>query len=152
VQNVREAITSGIAGPSAGIDLERYRNAFLEAMNDDFNTPQAVGILFDLSREVNQALGRGTPVDTGDLQRIEEFYDKHAGEVLGLAIARDVPGNAGKTLEPGLMAFVISLRADLRREKLWAFSDRIRDGLLNIGITLEDKKEGTTWKKTSTDQ
>jgi cysteinyl-tRNA synthetase len=91
-------------------------------------------------------------VDTADLRRIEEFYDKHAGDVLGLAIARGVPGNAGKNLEPGLMALLISLRTDLRRDKLWAFSDRIRDGLLNIGITLEDKKEGTTWKKTSPDQ
>jgi cysteinyl-tRNA synthetase len=152
VQNVREAATAGITGHPAGIDLERHRNAFLDAMNDDFNTPQAVGVLFDLSREVNQTLGRGTPVDTADLQRIEEFYEKHAGEVLGLAVARDVPGNAGRNLEPGLMALLISLRTDLRRDKLWAFSDRVRDGLLNIGIVLEDKKEGTTWKKTSPDQ
>jgi cysteinyl-tRNA synthetase len=40
----------------------------------------------------------------------------------------------------------------LRHEKLWAFSDRIRDGLLHIGVAIEDKKEGTTWKKTSADQ
>jgi cysteinyl-tRNA synthetase len=152
VQNVREAIASETPGQPAGIDLERYRDAFLEAMNDDFNTPQAVGILFDLSREVNQALGRGTPVDIGDLQRIKEFYEKHAGEVLGLAIAGGAPGTAGKNLEPELMGLLISLRSDLRRDKLWAFSDRIRDGLLNAGITLEDKKEGTTWKKISTDQ
>lgn len=152
VQNVHDAIPAGSTGQPAGIDLDRHRNAFLDAMNDDFNTPQAIGVLFDLSREVNQALGRGTPVAAGDLQRIEEFYHKHAGEVLGLAIAPGAPGSAGKSLEPGLMALLVSLRADLRGEKLWAFSDRIRDGLLHIGVAIEDKKEGTTWKKTSADQ
>jgi cysteinyl-tRNA synthetase len=149
VQNVHDAISSGSTGPPAGIDLEKHRNAFLEAMNDDFNTPQAIGVLFDLSREVNQTLGRGAPVDAGDLQRIEEFYVQHAGEVLGLAITPGAPGAAGKSLEPELMALLITLRAELRREKLWGLSDRIRDGLLQMDIALEDKKEGTTWKKTS---
>jgi len=152
VQNVHDAIPSGSAGQPAGVDLDRHRNAFCDAMNDDFNTPQAIGVLFDLSREVNQALSRGTPVDAGDLQRIEEFYVRHAGEVLGLAIAPGAQGPSGQTLEPGLMALLVSLRADLRREKLWALSDRIRDGLLHIGVAIEDKKEGTTWKKTSADQ
>jgi cysteinyl-tRNA synthetase len=40
------------------------------------------------------------------------------------------------------------VRADLRKEKLWALSDRIRDGLIAIGVALEDKKEGTSWKRT----
>jgi cysteinyl-tRNA synthetase len=152
VQNVRDALRLESAGQPAGIDLDTCRNAFLEAMNDDFNTPQAIAVLFDLSRQVNQALGRGTPVDTGDLKRIEEFYVRHAGEVLGLAVAPGARGGADKNLESEMMAMMISLRSDLRREKLWAFSDRIRDGLLQIGIALEDKKDGTTWKKMFTDQ
>lgn len=46
------------------------------------------------------------------------------------------------------MDLLIALRAELRKEKLWGLSDKIRDGLVKIGVVLEDKKEGTSWKRT----
>lgn len=146
VRNVRTAPAAETVVEPAGIDLAHHHQLFLDAMNDDVNSPSAIAGLFDLSREVNQALARGTPLLKDDLNAIAAFFDLHAGEVLGLTL-----GAAGaqyaSSLEPELLALFISLRGDLRREKLWSLSDKIRDGLLALGIVLEDKKEGTAWKR-----
>ncbi len=148
IRNVQEAASAGATGTPTGIDLEKHRAAFIEAMNDDFNTPLAIGGLFDLGREVNQALARGTPMDAQEMNAIASFYRTLAGDVLGLTVESRVDGAGARTIEPDLLALFIALRADLRKEKLWGLSDKIRDGLLALGVSLEDKKEGTTWKRT----
>lgn len=147
MRNVQQAAAANTTGTPSGIDLEKHHQAFLAAMNDDFNSPLAIAGLFDLSREVNQALGRGTPLAQEELKAIETFFATHAGEVLGLKIGTAGEPSASQSIEPELLSLFISMRADLRREKLWGLSDKIRDGLLAVGIVLEDKKEGTAWKR-----
>jgi len=147
VRNVRNAAATDASGSPAGINLEKYHQAFTDAMNDDFNSPLAIAGLFDLSREVNQALGRGTPPAREELKAIEAFYVQHAGEVLGLDLGTSSAQTSTESIEPGLLDLCVSLRSELRREKLWTLSDKIRDGLIALGIVLEDKKEGTTWKR-----
>jgi cysteinyl-tRNA synthetase len=148
IRNVQQAAAAGTTGDPTGIDLEQYRTNFLNAMNDDFNTPLAIAGLFDLSRELNQAFARGSAVDAAEMEAIAAFFGQHAGAVLGLSAGTADNAPASKTVEPELLELFISLRAELRREKLWGLSDRIRDGLVALGIVLEDKKEGTTWKRT----
>lgn len=151
VRNLHERIASGRSGSSAaGIVLEGYREAFVSAMNDDFNTPQALGVLFDLAREVNQVLALDVPVNVTDLKLIEEFFSTYGGNVLGIAFGAGATRTEELSLEPKLIQLLISLRADIRKEKLWSLSDKIRDGLLALGIVLEDHKDGTTWKKSTT--
>ena len=147
MRNVQQAAAANTTGTPSGIDLEKHHQAFLTAMNDDFNSPLAIAGLFDLSREVNQALVRGTPLAQEELKAFETFFATHAGEVLGLRIGTAGDPSASQSIEPHLLSLFISLRADLRREKLWGLSDKIRDGLLALGIVLEDKKEGTAWKR-----
>jgi cysteinyl-tRNA synthetase len=149
IRAVRDRLaTAPEAGEPAGIDLGRYEESFCTAMNEDFNAPQAIGVLFDLSREVNTVLAQPRTIGKKTLQEIEAFYAKYAGDALGI-----MPESAGargqdENLEGGLMDLFIALRADLRKEKLWGLSDKIRDGLTAIGVVLEDKKEGTSWKRT----
>ena len=147
MRNVQQAAAANTTGTPSGIDLEKHHQAFLTAMNDDFNSPLAIAGLFDLSREVNQALVRGTPLAQEELKAFETFFAIHAGEVLGLKIGIAGEPSASQSIEPELLSLFISMRADLRREKLWGLSDKIRDGLLAVGIVLEDKKEGTAWKR-----
>jgi cysteinyl-tRNA synthetase len=149
IRAVRErAANAPIVGESTGIDLARYEESFRTAMNEDFNAPQAIGVLFDLSREVNTVLAQPRTIGKSALQEIEAFYAKYAGDALG--IMPDTASGCGQeeNLEGGLMDLFIALRADLRKEKLWGLSDKIRDGLTAVGVVLEDKKEGTTWKRT----
>jgi cysteinyl-tRNA synthetase len=146
---VRERMASAPeSGEPSGIDLARYEAAFRGAMDEDFNAPQAIAVLFDLSRDVNTVLAKGTTIGLSALQQIETFFAAYAGAALGIMPDDTSARSQGDSLEPGLMELMIALRADLRKEKLWSLSDRIRDGLIQLGVVLEDKKEGTTWKRT----
>jgi cysteinyl-tRNA synthetase len=146
-ERLRHAPPSGTA-PS--VDLAGFREAFLNAMNDDFNTPQAIAVLFDLSREVNSVLASTPAIGAGPLQEIDALYEDLAGTVLGLQRTHAAPAADGRLpMEDGLMDLIIGLRSDIRTQKLWPLADRIREGLAAIGVTLEDGKQGTTWKRIS---
>jgi len=132
-------------------DLQSYKAAFLAAMDDDFNTPQAIAVLFDLSKEVNQLLLAGPPSAVAPwLLQIEKLYTELAGGILGISESRAMgPHMFDGQLEPSLIDLIISIREEIRSQKLWPLSDKIRDALLKLGIALEDTKEGTSWRKTS---
>lgn len=131
---------------SSFIDLAGFKKAFGEAMDDDFNTPQAIGILFDLNREVNTILAGGkTNMQT--LQSIDALYNELGGTVLGIIPSHVETQTSSGADENDLIQFIIELRTEARAQKLWAMSDKIRDGLKNLGIVIEDKKDGTTWRR-----
>jgi len=127
------------------IDLVGFKKAFLEAMDDDFNTPQAIGILFDLNREVNTILAGGK-TDIKILQDVNALYNELGGMVLGIMPAHVEAQSSTGVSQNDLIQFIIELRAEARTQKLWAMSDKIRDGLAKLGIIIEDKKDGTSWR------
>ena len=105
-------------------------------------------LLFDLAREVNRLLAEGT-APTGALTAAETLIAEFGGTVLGIIPPSLGPAAAGDGLVgEDLIQFIIELRKDARAQKLWGMSDRIRDGLAGLGIVLEDKKEGTAWRRT----
>ena len=111
---------------------------FREAMNDDFNTPEAVAVLFDLANEVNRSRSEAA---AGQLKSL-------AG-ALGL-LQRDPPAflqGAGGELAAEAIEQRIADRVAARKAKNFAESDRIRDELLAAGIILEDGPAGTTWRR-----
>jgi cysteinyl-tRNA synthetase len=125
---------------------EPYAARFQEAMDDDFNTPEAVAVLFDLANEVNK---RRSPQQAGLLTAL-------AG-VLGLLqrnpqiYLQSVPGvdEAGgrAALNPARIEELMASRAAARKANNFAESDRIRDELLKAGIVLEDTSHGTVWRR-----
>jgi len=141
------AASSGDAG--TGIALAEYEESFRAAMDDDFNTPQAIAVLFNLARDVNQALSSGAAYTRGTLEAVVQFYDRYAGGVLGIGTTARGESAEGEGSVSALMDLMIGVRAEIRSRKLWDLSDIIRDGLATLGITLEDKKTGTSWKKVS---
>ena len=150
IRNLREAIRSAPStAEGAGVDLARHREAFLAAMDDDFNTPQAVAALFALASDTNQLLASGQPSwSEAGLRDIDALFQKLGGDILGLTFVTEGGAAAGDLVEE-LVGLLVGVRSDVRAEKLWALSDRIRDGLAQLGIVLEDKREGTTWKRIS---
>jgi cysteinyl-tRNA synthetase len=151
IRNLREEITRASVeqrSSNAAIDLDLYKSRFLSAMDDDFNSPQGIAVLFDLSRETNALLSLDSKFSADSLRRIEELFQALAGSVLGIVPQQSGPVLAADAkLEGDLVHLLINLRADVRAQKLWALSDKIRDGLKKLGITLEDKKDGTGWRK-----
>jgi cysteinyl-tRNA synthetase len=125
--------------------LDEYKARFIEAMDDDFNTPQALAALFDLTKEANTLLNSGEPVGRGMLEAIDGLYRELGGDVLGI-IPDQLPEEAGAGLEDALVQILIDLRQEFRQAKDWAKADAIRDRLAEVGIALEDGPEGTRWR------
>ena len=128
--------------------LECAESNFRQAMDDDFNTPRAIAVLFDLVGEANRLTGDAAFLPDANalhlLANARELTLRLAA-VLGINLAPD--SAAQDTLAPKLMDILITLRAQARREKQYALSDAIRDQLKEIGITLEDTPQGTIWRK-----
>ncbi len=127
---------------------KKYRDAFAKAMNDDFNTPIALSVLFELVTELNK-LKSSNPQEVSQL----------AGLLLelssGLGLLREDPtaflqgGVSGDTdgLSNEAIEQLIVDRDNAKKDKNWAESDRIRDELKAQGIVLEDSAGGTTWRR-----
>jgi cysteinyl-tRNA synthetase len=132
LRTAAEAVETGSTEP---VDAAPFRDRFVTAMEDDLNTAQALASLFDLAREINRArdAGRGISEAQATLREL-------AG-VLGLQLKGAEPIAAAPFIE-----LLISLRKDLREQKQYALADRIRSGLGELGIVLEDSPAGTTWK------
>ncbi len=148
--NTLRAIRSAVESPSISgrtVDLQAYKARFLDAMNDDFNTPQAIAVLFDATRDMNQALSSTPSLPATVREEWISFFREFADGVLGLP-CDDASGPVANN-EKKLMELIIQLRKDVRDQKIWNLSDKIRDGLGKLGIVLEDKKEGTSWKRGS---
>jgi cysteinyl-tRNA synthetase len=127
------------AGAALAQAAARARRDFQAAMDDDFNTAQALGALFELVREIHQARQAGASQSI--LEPGQQTLSELAG-VLGLRL-QVVLGTEG--MASALVELLIEIRQDLRGAKQWALADRIRDRLEGLGIALEDGKRGTTW-------
>jgi cysteinyl-tRNA synthetase len=135
---------SQLARGSAGV--EGFTARFEEAMQDDFNTPQAIGVLFELAREINRQ-------KTSDLAAAQASAGvlKDLADVLGLLQENPEAFLRGDDSADGLDAAAIEAliqnRLAARKTKNWAESDRIRDELKAEGIILEDSAQGTSWRR-----
>lgn len=150
VRLVRAQLQTAPPGDTSPVleDMLSQRKAqFLEAMDDDFNTATAIGILFDLNREVNALLHGESPVTQGTLAAVDALYRELGGQILGI-IPEEMEELAGG-LEVPLIETLIEVRRKLREDRQWELSDNIRDRMSGLGITLEDRPDGTTWRLTA---
>jgi cysteinyl-tRNA synthetase len=137
------------ADPQWMANLDGFRSSFLEAMDDDFNTPRAIATLFDMSREVNTLLNAGQPVSRATLEGIDGLYRTLGGDVLGLRFDEQALGSVSRAegdVVDGLVRMLVDMRQEARQARDWAKADAIRDRLADVGIILEDGPEGTRWR------
>lgn len=136
----------GDAGKAFLARLETARTNFIERMDDDFNTPQAIAVLQELTRDVNTLLNSDEEVGLDTLNAINDLYNELGGEVLGIIPETESAGGTNEKREAALIQMLIDRRTDARVNKDYAESDRIRDELAGIGVILEDRADGTVWK------
>jgi cysteinyl-tRNA synthetase len=120
----------------------RCRADFERAMNDDFNTPEALAALFGLAREVASAL-QGQP-QPAELAAAARTFRQLGEEVFGLFA--ETQGRAGEELVSGLLDLILEQRTAYRERRQWAESDRLRARLEALGVTVEDGQGGSRWK------
>ena len=159
-------------GKGKSLDAGPYRQQFIAAMDDDFNTAQAIATLFDLAREVNRASDEGYAVSQGRQILLElanilgltlESPEKPSldarpfAEISKSAIAQlrrenleyvleKVTANPSEENTEGYINFLRELRNALRKDKKFQLADEIRTRLDEAGIALEDTPKGTVWK------
>ncbi|MGF1729645.1 cysteine--tRNA ligase [Photobacterium proteolyticum] len=129
--------------PAAGGD--EFVTRFKEAMDDDFNTPEAYSALFDMAREINRLKSDDLAAASALGARMRELAD-----VLGLLAQEPeafLQGGAGESDDVAEIEALIQQRLDARAAKDWAAADEARDKLLAMDIILEDGPQGTTWRR-----
>lgn len=135
-----------------GLDLtvtpaggEEFVTRFSMAMNDDFNTPEAYSVLFEMAREVNR-------LKTENIEAASKLgaLMRELADVLGL-LSQDpeafLQGDNGSDDEVAEIEALIKARNDARAAKDWAAADAARDAIAALNIVLEDGPEGTTWRR-----
>lgn len=115
---------------------EAHARRFVDAMNDDFNTPIALAALFDLATEINRS---GSTRLAGQLRAL--------GKSLNLLQDDPTQFLRGSADDTAGIEILISTRATAKKEKNYAEADRVRKALLDKGIVLEDSADGTTWRR-----
>lgn len=137
---LRQAVYGEGRGEKIGeeVDIEPFRKRFIEAMDDDFNTAQAIATLFDLAREINRADEAGLEIVKARGVLLE------LANILGLTLK--LPEKPLLDAEP-FIQLLISTRNQLREAKQWQLADEIRAKLAELGIALEDTPKGTVWKR-----
>jgi cysteinyl-tRNA synthetase len=119
--------------------IKATEQGFVEAMDNDFNSAGALAHLFELVRVTNQTRADGAT--DSQLEKAQILIKKLTG-VLGLTIDKV---QESRSEADGFIDLLIEVRKELRINKLWALSDLVRDRLLELGVVLEDSKEGTSW-------
>jgi len=137
-KRMRQAIESTtIGGAVSALDNSMYRQRFIEAMDDDFNTPQALASLFDITRELNRLRSEGYDISAG-----QELLKELSG-VLGLTL-KPIQKSLGGA-EP-FIQLLVDTRKNLRQAKQYQLADDVRKQLETLGVTIEDTPDGTIWK------
>lgn len=133
------ASASGLNSDALSSAIESAKKNFTEAMDNDFNTAGAIASLFELVKTINTARDNGASND--QLQPAQSAF-KELTNVLGLTLA-EKKGSSEKEAEVNAL---IAERNEARKGKQWKRSDEIRDQLKEMGVTIEDSKDGTTWR------
>ncbi len=173
-ERLRNALRPGAdASVNGKLDADPFEARFTSAMDDDLNTPQAMGALFDLAREINRARERRESVDAAQARL------RRLGGVLGLALSEDAQGQdlpmdalmslfreTGSQLNASgqhklagwveahlqdkdgetIVETLLAIRRELRQNREYEMADAIRSRLGEMGFALEDSADGTTWR------
>jgi cysteinyl-tRNA synthetase len=127
------------AASALATQTETTQQSFTDAMYDDFNTPLAIAALHELVKSINTARDNGA---TDEQLQLAQATLRELTGVLGLRLQeKQGSGDADKFVE-----LLVEVRSEVRKQKLWQLSDLIRNRLQELGVVIEDSKEGTKWR------
>ncbi|MCX6182316.1 MAG: cysteine--tRNA ligase [Bacteroidetes bacterium] len=124
------------------VDVADLNKRCYAAMNDDFNTPMVVAVLFDAVKEINLLKAGTKAISQSDLESLKKLFNDFLFDIMGLKL-ESADENDG--LSKGLMDVILELRKDAKENKNYAMSDKIRDTLKDLKITVKDTKDGAEW-------
>ena len=140
LERLRHALGRDGANSGEPLDAEPYRRLFFEAMDDDLNTPRALASLFDLAREINRSS------DAGHSATAAQECLRNLGGILGLTFAEPEENDRAALGAAPFIELLLETRASLRQARQFEQADRIRDGLEELGVSVEDTPNGPAWQ------
>jgi cysteinyl-tRNA synthetase len=152
LKNIKSTIESAIQknntdGINPEFDIKSFEKRFTETLDDDFNTPKAIAVIFDFIKEVNRTLTEYENVNLNFYIGVKNFLNNTADNVLGIISFEEKEMEQDSLLENDLMKILIDIRLKAKQEKNFQLADDIRKKLDDLGITLKDTKEGTDFFK-----
>lgn len=149
LERLRSALRPALPGAKGALEtslgalakqIETTHSGFVEAMDDDFNTSMALAQLYELVRVTNQ-----TRADGATNEQLKPAQDRLIALSTVLGLTLEETQQEGQAADP-FIALLIDLRRELRTQKNYALADQIRQKLTELGVLLEDSKEGSTWR------
>jgi len=145
-RKINDEIKENRQGINPAFDFEKYFDAFNNAMDDDFNTPQGIAVIFDFVKDVNRTIAENENIGKDFYLNVKSFLEKTASGVFGIIDFDKLSLTSDGQLESELIELLIQLRVDAKKEKNYALADKIRNELNKLGIVLEDSKDRTIYK------
>ncbi|HIM36973.1 MAG TPA: cysteine--tRNA ligase [Dehalococcoidia bacterium] len=139
-ERLRHALSRDDDNTGQALDGTPYREKFLEAMDDDLNTPRALAVLFDMARDINRCQDSG-----GQAKDAQETL-RHLGGILGVTFAEPVTATQESLAAKPFIELLLETRTRLRQAKEYSLADQIRQGLESQGVIVEDTAQGTNWE------
>ena len=124
-------------------DIAALQAKCYEAMNDDFNSPVLIAHLFDAARIINSVNDKKESLTADDISMLRSMMHTFVFDILGLLPESDP--QAGNQVISNLVNIILDLRREARTNKDWTTSDRLRDALVQAGISIKDTKDGASW-------
>jgi len=145
-REIRRLLHHAPPGRHTGLDraVTTLRQTFAEALDDDLNTAQAIAAFFNFVTDLNKALTERPGRES--LLEAERVFAELGEGVLGLFPTRVLENQLGGALLEGLVSLLLEIREEARKNRNFALSDRIRDRLTELGVVVEDTREGPKWK------
>lgn len=141
---IRKNSTEGIIPV---FDFQKYRDEFINVMDDDFNTPQGVAVIFDFVKSVNIVISENELIKVEFFREVVKLLKELAHEILGIIDLGASSSGSNKSLENELIELLIKVRDNLKSEKHFELADEIRNRLADMGVILKDTKSGVTFKR-----
>jgi cysteinyl-tRNA synthetase len=135
-------VLSDVIKSGTGAEIVNFRNKFIEYMDDDFNMPRALSVLFEMTNRCNILIESNEPLKNQILSYAMDAIIEMAG-ILGLEFLKDIP----TVISDSEIEFKKSARLALKKAGKFNEADKIRKELEAKGIVLEDTKDDTTWRR-----
>ena len=127
---------------TSSVNVSEYRQKCYDAMNDDLNSPILIAHLFDITKVINSANDKKETLTQADIDELKSIFNTFVFDILGL---KDEQSGDNTVFLDGLISMILDVRQQAKSQKDWTTSDRIRDELQKLGVSIKDGKDGATW-------
>lgn len=124
-------------------EIVEIKNAIIDALNDDLNTPQAIAQLFEAARVANLVNDGKLKLNAENIALLQDLFTTYLQNILGIK----EENSADDSALDGVMQMLLDMRKKAKEEKNFALSDQIRNQLTELGFTIKDGKEGSSWSR-----